>query len=234
MDKKALDAHIAEGQTYLVQLLKQKTILKQTVFKNTLAWFEVLKDEVKKCVEILKGEIDDDRIRLRYVERGDTEIQLYVGSDVLIFNMHTNVFKIPESDYSSQTSYVVKNPANAYCGILNIYNFLADSYEYNRIADLGYLIGRVLINREDHFMIEGKGQLGYIYKDFMHQIISKELLRDIILRVSIHATNFDLYTPPYRAVQKATVADLREQNQSSKLKTGKRLGFKFESQQNIR
>ncbi|WP_051568503.1 hypothetical protein [Crocinitomix catalasitica] len=228
-----IEDHLAEGRNHLIGLLKSKTTLKQDIYKNTISWFGQVKIALQNCVEILRKEIPDKRIRLRYEDKGDIEAQLFIGSDVLIFSMHTNVFKLPDSDYASQTSYIKNNPANAYCGIINIYNFLADSYEYNRQEDIGYLIGRIFINKDDHFMVEGKGQLGFIYKDLMHQKLDQIIIRDIILRVGIHAINFDLYTPPYRAVQKATVGDLLARTQSSKLKTGKRLGFKFESRQNI-
>ena len=233
MDKEQYEAHLEKGRNYLVQLLENKTCLKLDVYHNTVKWFKQFKEELRNSVEVIGNQLKDDRLRLKYVDRGDVEAQLFVGSDVIVFNMHTNVFLLNQTEYASQTSYVKADPSNAYCGIINIYNFLADSYEYNRSNDIGYLIGRIFINKEDHFLIEGKGQLGFIYRDFMHQIISPEILRDIIIRVSIHALDFDLYTPPYRAVQKVTVQDLNTLSSHSKLKTGKRLGFKFEAEQNI-
>lgn len=233
MKDEKVEAHIAEGQKYLVDLLKSKTSLKLDVYKNTLDWFKTFKEELTNCLDILRAEITDSRIRLRLEERGDTSAELYIGSDVLVFTMHTNIFKLSSTEYATKTSYVINEPKNAFCGIINMYDFLADSYEYNRSHDIGYLIGRIFINQESHFLIEGKDQLGYLYRDFMHQVLSPEIIRDIILRVSIHAINFDLYTPPYRAVQTASVNDLQTLNHSSKLKTGKRLGFKFESNQDI-
>lgn len=233
MDKEKFEAHLSQGRSYLTHLLQNKTTVKLNVYENTINWFKVLKEELKASIEIIKKEINDDRIRLRFVDRGDTEAQLFIGSDVLVFNMHTNVFQLPPNDYNSMTSYVRSNPANAFCGIINIYNFLADSYEFNRHHDIGYLIGRIFINHENHFMMEGKGQLEFIYRDFMHQVLNEYVLKDIILRVSIHALDFDLFTPPYRTVQKATVQDLNALAHSSKLKTGKRLGFKFQTEQKI-
>ncbi len=233
MNDEKFEAHLNEGKNYVVGLLKNKTTLKLDVYQNTIEWFKKFKEELNAALDLVREEIDDDRIRLKVVDRGDTEAQLFIGSDAIIFTMHTNVFQLSKNDYSSQTSYVRNNPSNAYCGIINIYNFLADSYEFNRSHDLGYLIGRMFINKENHFLVEGKGQLGMIYRDFMHQELSRKIIRDIILRVSIHAIDFDLYTPPYNAVHKVTVQDLNTMNYSSKLKTGKRLGFKFESQQDI-
>lgn len=233
IEKEKFEAHLERGQSYLVDLLKNKSALKLDIYQNTISWFQVFKTELQACVERLKKEVVDPRIRLNVVDKGDTEAQLFIGSDVLIFTMHTNIFQLGANNYASQTSYARQHPGNTYCGIINVYDFLADSYEYNRPYDIGYLISRIFINREDHFLIEGKGQLGFLYQDFMHQVLSKEIIQDIILRLAIHGLDFDLYTPPYEAVQTATVEDLQSLNHSSKLKTGKRLGFKFESQQNI-
>ena len=221
-------------QDILVDLLKSKTGLKQDVFENSKKWFKCLKDEMSSCLELIKTEIADPRVRLKFVDKGASEAHLYVGSDILVFHLHSNVFKFSPKDYNAQTSYVKNNPSNAYCGIINIYDFLADSYEYNRPNDLGYLIGRVFINNENHFVVEGKGQLDFLYRNFMGQVITKEYMRDIILRSAIHALDFDLLTPPYQAVQQVTVYDMQTLAQSSKMKTGKRLGFKFQTDSNVK
>ena len=131
------------------------------------------------------------------------------------------------------SSYIKSNAENAYCGIINIYNFLADSYEQNRYNDYGYLISRIFINQENHFLVEGKGQLSFLYRDFLNQVISKEILNAIILKVAAHAIEFDLLTPPYEKVNVVSVQEMQALSSESKLKTGKRLGFKFEAENNI-
>ena len=45
------------------------------------------------------------------------------------------------------TSYVKEDKNRSYCGVIHLYNFLADSFKYNRLNDVGYLIGRVFIIR---------------------------------------------------------------------------------------
>lgn len=223
-----------ESQKNLINLLQSKSVLKQNIYKNTIEWFKVFKEEIKASVEEMRKEITDERVRLRFVDRGDAEAQLFIGSDVLVFNMHTNVFKFSDKDFPTKTSYVQKDESKAYCGIVHIYDFLADSYEFNRPNDLGYLIGRVFINREDHFMVEGKGQLGFLYRDFMHQVIDRDKIRDIIEQSAIHALEFDLLSPPYENVNQVTVFELQTLNHSSELKTGKRLGFKFKGNSDFR
>ena len=234
MSQNEFDQHLANGSKLLTGLLENKTAAKLDTYGKTIEWFKVLKEEIKHTLSLISEQIEDERIRLRFVDRGDTEAQLFIGSDVIVFNMHSNIFQLNPNDYNSQTSYIHQNPMNAYCGIIRIYNFLADSYEYNRLHDMGYMIGRIFINQGDHFMVEGKGQIGFMYRDFMHQLMSREVLQDIIIRICVHALNFDLYTPPYKAVQQTTVNDLNAITQSSKMKTGKRLGFKFESDTDVK
>lgn len=223
----------ADERKLLLGLLKNKSGHKQDVFENTKEWFYVLKKELGECIDSLKGELKDDRVRLRFEDKGPGEVRLFIGSDVLVFHMHSNVFKLPNHDYSSQTSYIKDKPENAYCGIINVYDFLADSYEYNRPADVGYLICRIFINEDDHFKIQGKGPLGFMYKNLMHQKLTPEILHEVVLRIAVYALDFDLLTPPYQAVSQVSVGELLELSSNSKLKTGKRLGFKFQSDQDI-
>lgn len=220
-----------ESKKQVVELLKSKALLKQEVYHNTIKWFDVFKTEIEKCVNDIRKELSDnaDKIRLRLKETSPNEVQLFIGSDVVIFQMHTNVFKIASDNYVHQSSYIRSNPNNAFCGVINIYNFLADSYEFNRFQDYGYLISRVFINKESHFFVEGKGQLEFVYKDFLNQILTKEIVEDIVLKVSAYAIDFDLLTPPYEKVAIVTVNELLSKTNETKIKTGKRLGFKFKS-----
>lgn len=222
-----------EGKKILLNLLKVRSGHKQDVFKNTKTQFGIFKKVLAEFVASLDKELDASKIRLRLEDKGDSEAHLYIGSDVLVFHMHSNVFKLPNNDYASQTSYIQNNPLNAYCGIIRVYDFLADSYEFNRTHDIGYMICRILINSENHFKVEGKGQLGYIYQNFMHQVLSKEIMHEMLLRIAIYAIDFDLLTPPYQTVSQVSLSELQELSSNSKQKTGKRLGFQFSSKSNI-
>lgn len=219
---------------YLVDILRHKSVLKQDIYKNTIQWFSVLKDELQHCISILTKEIDDPRVRLRFVDRGEAEAHLFIGSDVLIFHMHTNVFKFSDLDFATKTSYVKDNPDNAFCGVIHVYDFLADSFEFGRLNDAGYMIARLFINRENHFQVEGKGELGMKYRDFMNSVINKDIIRDIIYRAAVYALEFDLLNPPYEAINQVSVSELQTLSSHSMLKTGKALGFRFKTSPEIK
>ena len=213
----------------LVNLLRDRSLLKQDVYDQTLKTFSMFQDIIEEKLENLRKEIPNERVRLRYDENGDFESHAYVGSDVLVFNMHSNVFSFPKENAVWKTSYIEKDKSRAYCGVINIYNFLADSFLQNRFNDAGYLIGRIFINKENHFMVEGKGQLGFLFRDFMHGELNKTEMNKILECAIQHAVEFDLLSPPYEKVNVVDVMHIKAQSTAQQLKTGKRLGFRFES-----
>ena len=113
--------------------------------------------------------------------------------------------------------------------MINIYNFLTDSFKYNRIDDLGYLIGRLFINRDKHYFVEGKRQMGFLYNNFGQATISKDAIKKVLETSILYSLEFDLLVPPYDMVKIASVAQMNTKIESSKLQPGTRLGFKFNS-----
>ena len=143
--------------------------------------------------------------------------------------MHTNVFKFDRENSLWKTSYLSKNENRGYCGIINVYNFLNDSFKYNRSNDLGYLVGRIFVNFENHFMVEGKRQLGFLYNDFINNVLDKDQLKSIIQSSIIYCLDFDLLVPNYDLIKEVSVRDVNKMIDDSRMRTGKRLGFVFKS-----
>ena len=115
---------------------------------------------------------------------------------------------------------------------VHIYNFLADSFKYNRINDVGYLIGRVFINKDKRYFIEGKREVGLLYNNFGNAVMDEACIRKIIESSILYTINFDLLTPPFDNVKEVTVHDIKMALANMRLKTGKRLGFKFQEDRN--
>ena len=113
--------------------------------------------------------------------------------------------------------------------MINIYNFLSDSFRYNRSADEGYLIGRIFINREMQYFVEGKRQISMRHNSFGTQRIDRAALLNIIENAIDYTVDFALLVPPYDAVKVVTVDQLNTKIENSKMQTGKRLGYKFNS-----
>jgi hypothetical protein len=122
---------------------------------------------------------------------------------------------------------VQENKDNSYIGVINIFNFLSDSLKYNRNADEGYLIGRIFINREKAFFVEGKRQTLVRPMAFGTRKIDREALVDVIETAINYALNFDLLMPPYDENIRVTVDQFNSKLDNSKFTTGKRLSYDF-------
>ena len=214
----------------ILKSLKEKSSMKQDVYSNLVSSFKFLKLNAKQFVTDFKSEIAtiDKRIIIEYRENGEFEFELRIAGDLLIFSMHTNIFEFDKSHQIWRNSYLKEDPTRSFCGIINIYNFLNDSFAYNRIHDVGYVIGRIFVNKENHYFIEGKRQLGFLYNDFAHAIIDKKAIKAILESTILYCLNFDLYTPPFDAIKEVLVSDMQAASESMKIKTGKRLGFRFQ------
>ena len=168
-------------------------------------------------------------VAFEFTDRGDFEFEVKFAGDILLFMMHTNVFEFSRDHQVMKTPYVREDSKRSYCGVIHIYNFLADSFIYNRDQDLGYMIGRVFVNNEKHYFIEGKRELGMLYTNFGTSLITSESVQGIIESAIEYTTNFDLLTPPYDEVKLVSVGEMRTNFDKKSLVTGKRLGFRFQA-----
>ena len=211
----------------LVDLLSNRAALKQDVYENTKKVFTEFKSVVSQEIEGIRKEVEDERVRCKVISSGDFEIQIAVGSDILLFHMHTNVFRFEDEHPIWKTSYLEDNPGLGYFGIINIYNFLFDSIEYDRHDDVGYLIGRVFINKEGHFLVQGLGDISLVYSNFFKNTLDAEKMTEIVQRACTFAVDFDSFAPPYQSVGAIRVQDMKNLLLNLKVQTGKRIGFKW-------
>ena len=211
--------------------LVKKATLKQDVYRKTLDSFNLLKDGMKYLVEQyeLLDTKESKKIPFTYKDRSEFEAELKFAGDTLVFMMHTNIFEFPRSHEVMKTPYIQEDNERSYCGIISMYNFLSDSFKYNRLNDVGYLVGRLFINKDMHYFVEGKREIGFLYKSFGASVMNKESACEIIESSIYYTINFDLLTPPYENVKLVSVQEFISAVDSLKMKTGKRLGFKFQA-----
>lgn len=207
--------------------LRSKGNLKQEVYQKTFANFEKFKNVIESYATYLKETCKNDLFQIEYKENGLFEAELKFAGDTLIFNMHTNVFSFDESYFVHTLPYVQADESRKYCGIIEIYNFLADSFKYSRYGDSGYLVARIFINKEGHFFVEGEDQLGFLYKDFENLVINEDFMGLIVEQAMVFAIDFDLWVPKYQEIKEITVGERIQQTGTITHKTSKRLGFAF-------
>ena len=220
--------------TRILELLKTKSSTKQEVFRNTKIVFQQLTTILENKVNKLSSKMseEDEFIDLSFEQKGDFESHIMFSGDRLVFHMHSNVFDFPSSHPMHKTKYVKQDKLRSFCGVINIYNFLSDSFKYNRMNDAGYLIARVFINKDKHFFVEGDKQLGFLFNDFVNQQINSVEVNKIIEESMVYALNFDLQTPNFNDVKMVSVHQILDMNSNQKLRTAKRMGYKFSFETN--
>jgi hypothetical protein len=215
----------------ILKMLSEKSLLKQEVFHKTKQIFADLKASLKEIHADLKASVKiyEKKLSLEYFDKGDYETEFRIAGDSIIFIMHTNVFTFDREHNIWKSSYIEEDNSRSYCGVIYIYNFLADSLRFSRSNDVGYLIGRLFINKDLHFFVEGKRQMGFLYNDFAHATLGKENIRSVIESAILYCLDFDLYSPSYETVKEISLQQILESNLQQKIITGKRLGFRFQA-----
>jgi hypothetical protein len=213
------------------QLLLEKSILKHGISKKTTVVFGQLRKVLKEITEKLRmvsHEIDPS-VLVDYRENSAYEAHMKIAEDSIIFLMHTNIFTFDKDHHIWKSSYLDEDHSRSYCGVIYVYNFLSDSFKYNRGKDAGYLIARIFINKDLHYFVEGKRQLGFLYNDFENSVIDEAQLKAVIESAIIYSLDFDLYTPPYDDMKQISVEEIMQTTMNASLTTGKRLGFRFQA-----
>ena len=216
----------------ILSLLSEKAVMKSNIYEQSIEVFNLLKDVLSEMSNDLNEMLDDKdykRVRLEYRDRGKFEAELKFADDVLIFSMHTDVFQFDRKHPVWKNEYLKKEPYNSYCGVINVYNFLSDSMKFNRLDDMGYLVARLFVNKDKSFFVEGKRQKRQMTDSFGSSSLTREDLVEFVESAILYTLSFDLLVPPYDIVKHATVEQINVKIESSKMTTGKRLGYKYNS-----
>ncbi|MBP9150832.1 MAG: hypothetical protein KBF73_00975 [Flavobacteriales bacterium] len=222
----------SEQYQSIVVSLREKSTHKLKVLEQATHQFELLKTEAEKLANELNQEIEGlTDVNVHYTQKGSFQAELKFGEDVIIFFLHNDVFDFERSHRIWKTSYVEENRLNAYCGMISIFNFLNTSFEMNRLEDMGYLVGRIFINADNHYFVEGKKQLGFLFNDFSSSQLDSQSLRSVIMAAIQYCQEFDLLTPPFSSMSQVQVGQMMDISNQMSVKTGKRLGFKFSTEQ---
>ena len=215
----------------LKDLVFSKSELKQNVYQATKDTFELFRKQTRELIDLFRERcrVEGRQVAFEFTDRGDFEFEVKFAGDILLFMMHTNVFEFSRDHQVMKSPYIREDATRSHCGVIRIYNFLADSIEYRREQDIGYMIGRVFINKEKHYFIEGKRELGMLYTNFGIALIDSSSVQNIVESAIEYTTNFDLLTPPYDDEKVVSVGEMMNDIDKKLLVTGKRLGFRFQA-----
>lgn len=219
-----------EKTLQLCEQLYHKNNIKRKASQTAEEGFQTLKTGAKHFVNIYQSSHPDSSIEVLFESKQDKCFSLQFGSDILYFVLHSNTFEFNRDHEVMKLPYIKEDKTRSYCGMISIFNFLTDSVIYNRYNDAGYLIGRIFINTENHYYIDGKKELGQIYNNFASNTFDKSAVRMILEAAVQYSIGFDLLVPPYDSMKEISVMDMIEiNNQHAPIRTAKRLGFRFQA-----
>ena len=213
----------------IINILKTKSKNKQLVYSNTKTFFENLKEKLIQTEKYLTDKVtsSNKEIEIKYLSSGNFEAMLQLSGETLLFNMHSNVFDLPKNHAFKNSDYLKNDVERSFCGIINIYNFLSDSYKYKRLNDEVYLIGRIFINKDNNFFVEGEKPIWFLFRDFPNQNVTSDLIEKILSTCIIYCLNDDLIVPDFNDYKIINVHHIMQMNNNQKLKTAKKLGYRL-------
>jgi hypothetical protein len=215
----------------IAQGLSGKASAKQAIFRATQSAFDVLRQVSQElCLELTQRITTtvDASVRIEYYPVNGMEFHIRFSGDLLVFVMHSNIVTFPDSFGPMATPYVEADFRRRFFGHIMAYNFMADSIKYQRLSDPGYLVGRLLVNIDSHYFLEGVQQLELPGHDMSESPVTAAAMRLFVESAMIAAVNNDLIAPPMQDIQKISVKQKLENQQVSR---ASKVGFSFSHEQ---
>ncbi len=209
--------------------MQQKSATKQVIYRNTREAFSRMKLIARELVNELSERVTrfDSSIILEYKDINEHEFNIKFSGDLLIFIMHSNIITFPDDYKIMQSPYVEEDFRRRFFGHIMAYNFMADSLKYGRLDDPGYLIGRMLINIDKHYTLEGVKQLDLPFEGFSKAPLADEDLRIVIESAMIAAVNNDLMGQNVSDIEKIS---LKQKYDNMHLSSTQKVGFMMNHQ----
>jgi len=218
---------------HIKHLLESKSTAKQITYKNLQAAFALLSKESKRIIQELSKKIKpgDEDVTVSFATIHEQEFHVKLAGDLLVFVLHTNIVTFDETHPVMQDPYIKLNEVNRYFGQIMVYNFMSDSFKYNRVNDPGYLLARLLINHEGRYVVEGEGSLGALSNKISDGSITEAELNILVKFALTIAIENDLMAPPFPDVRFITLYQKMEKTQE--MGAGQKIGFKMSYQNKV-
>ncbi|MEE1346992.1 MAG: hypothetical protein U0K36_03830, partial [Bacteroidales bacterium] len=123
----------------IVSLVGPKAKLRKQVEANITEGFETLCSVLQQMADEYSEALGPD-VAVRYERRASHVALFTLDADVLVFVQLTDVFNFDRDNQALKTPYVKEDAQRAAVGIVNVYNFMTDSFKYDRDEDMGYLV----------------------------------------------------------------------------------------------
>ncbi|MFD2034943.1 hypothetical protein ACFSKL_09085 [Belliella marina] len=209
----------------IISKIEKTSLLKQKLFGQVSEFFAQLEATCREVALELQKESKNVPIPIKIEKINDYEFLFRVGGDVLVFILQSNIVRLSDDAYISKSKYLKHDVSLRYFGQVLIYNFLADTLTYGRLDDPGYLISRVLINRENHFFLEGDRKIVFEFPELKENPITKEKNRKLVESLILSALNNDLLAPNFNDIM--LISYHQKLEHTSSMGNPKKIGFDF-------
>lgn len=209
-------------------LLQEKAVHKQKVYRATQQKFELFKSVAAQTSKWMNDRLSgvEPATESQYEDLNTFEARLQFGGDLLLLNMHSNVFTLERKSAIWRSDYIRQDKQRAYFGVIHLYNFLRDSFRFNRLEDQGILLARIFVNADGHYFAEGRGSVARSYNNLKRQELDREAVQQILTTTIKNALEFDLTVPDLSEVIAVSLRDMRQQSSELQLRTSKKLGYR--------
>lgn len=211
----------------IIEKLKNKASLKQKVSRVTEESFNELKKVAKKMALELNEKMPkdiDENVKIEFFDINQFEFRLKFSGDTLAFIRHSNVVKLHPENPIVQNKYMEEDKQRTYFGSIRVYDFLSDSFRYNRYQDAGILMARLLVNLENHYHIDSGIHFKALKQSVEKNVLDEKTMRFFIENAMITAIDIDLIAPQYKDIFTVSLKEHFENNQGD---AGTKLGFQM-------
>lgn len=215
---------------FIAQQLETKSLAKQQAYHNLIDAHHQMEKEARKMVTKLNEvhKLDDKDVTLKVHRENEQEFHLKIAGDLLIFLLHTNIITFQPEHGINKSAYIQKDERRKYFGQIMVYNFMADSLKFKRLNDPGYLVSRFMINHEKHFMVEGEGQLSFMFSEISNQPVTNADISVFIQLCVMRSIESDLIAPPFLDIRPITL--VQKIDRTNDLGAGQKIGFRMSYQ----
>ena len=118
-------------------------------------------------------------IAVRRSKIGDGKYEIIAGERRWLAAQRAGLHEIPVTvlDLSDVESLEVAIVENIQRDDLNP---IEEARGYKRLNDEVYLIGRIFINKDNNFFVEGEKPIGFLFRDFPNQNVTSDLIEKIL------------------------------------------------------
>jgi hypothetical protein len=219
---------------HIANLLLTKSGVKQVTYRNICTAFKGLKEEAIHIINEInsKTHSKDEDITLSVVDISEQEFHVKVAGDLLAFFLHTNIITLSDDYAYNKSEYVLENTDRKYLGQINVYNFMADSLKYNRMHDPGYLVSRLMVNFENHFIVEGDKPIDFLFETVSTKTLDRTDLNVLVHLIITQAIENDLVAPPFNQIRGLTLQ--QKLANTEVVGAGQKIGFQMNSMRDVK